>query len=131
MKTTAHTCTNEHDPATLTKAQRSILLYAECCLVDYGGLLEGIRMNEADLDALKEFQEAGLLRFGRVPGRLLGSFIGRSVTHWVAFAPACWDLVSRLRRLQSERSKTNSLNYQRVRDALLEDGVVLDTEVSG
>ena len=120
------TTTIKFEPAELTKVQRSILLYAECCLVDYGGLLEGSRMNADDLGALREFHDAGLLRFGRVPGSLLGSFIGRSITHWVVFTPAGWDLAHATRRLQSERSKANSVNFRKVAEALAEKGVLLD-----
>jgi hypothetical protein len=90
------------DPASLTKAQRSILLYAECCLVDHGGLLEGKRMNDADLRALTDFQDAGLLRFGRLPFRAIAQMVARGVTHWVVFSSAAWDLAHAARRHQSK-----------------------------
>jgi len=110
--------TTTFTPESLTKVQRSILLYAETCMVDYGGLLEGKRMNADDIEALEDMQDAGLLRFGRVPGRLLGSFIGRDVTHWVEFTDAAWALAFAVRRFRAEQSKSNSVNYRRVREAL-------------
>ena len=58
------------DITTLTKVERSIILYAESCSVEYGGLLEGMRMNEDDLVALRKFEE-GILSFGRCPAALL------------------------------------------------------------
>jgi hypothetical protein len=107
------------DPASLTKAQRSILLYAECCLVDHGGLLEGKRMNDADLRALTDFQDAGLLRFGRLPFRAIAQMVARECTHWVVFSSAAWDLAHAARRHQSKLSKANSANCRRAREALL------------
>jgi hypothetical protein len=93
------------DPASLTKAQRSILLYAECCLVDHGGLLEGKRMNDADLRALTDFQDAGLLRFGRLPFRAIAQMVARECTHWVVFSSAAWDLAHAARAGISQSSR--------------------------
>ncbi|WP_236577872.1 hypothetical protein [Burkholderia glumae] len=72
------------DIETLTKDERSMMLYAESCCVDYSGLLEACRMNNEDMAALRRFQEAGLLTFGRVPANLLGQLAsyGRKPTHW-------------------------------------------------
>lgn len=102
----------------LTKTERSILLYAETCVVDYAGLLEGERMNGDDIEALKKFAAAGILKFGRIPARLLGSMISRKCTYWIEFTDAAWALAHTLRRQAAERSKTASSNYKKVRAAL-------------
>lgn len=102
----------------LTKTERSILLYAETCVVDHAGLLEGKRMNKDDLDALKKFEADGILKFGRIPGRLLGSMGARDCTHWVEFTDAAWTLAHVLRRQVAENSKSHSSNYKKVRAAL-------------
>lgn len=102
----------------LTKTERSVLLYAETCVVDYAGLLEGKRMNSDDIDALKKFEAAGILKFGRIPARVLGSMVSRECTHWVEFMDAAWSIAHSLRRQVAEKSKTVSTNYKKVRVAL-------------
>lgn len=88
-------------PETLTRDQKSILLYAECALVDRGGLLTGARMNEDDMANLKLFADAGILKFGRIPHALLRSASRSSdnypSTHWVEFTDVAWELAQKLR----------------------------------
>jgi hypothetical protein len=87
----------------LSKVERSILAYAECCCVDSGGLLEAIRMNNDDMTALRKFQDLGVLRHGRVPGRLLGTGGDKNWTHWVELAPTGWLLAAMVRAKRSEQ----------------------------
>ena len=107
------------DITALTKVERSIILYAESCSVDYGGLLEGKRMNDDDLAALRKFQDAGLLSFGRVPAKLLRplSDYGRNPTHWVTFTDDAWQLAHELRR---ERAARGSASRTKVDEVLSE-----------
>lgn len=107
------------DITTLTKVERSIILYAESCSVDYGGLLEGKRMNDDDLAALRKFHESGLLSFGRVPAKLLGplSEYGRNPTHWVTFTDDAWALAHALRR---QRAAHGSVSRTKVDEVLAE-----------
>lgn len=108
------------DIDTLSKSERGILLYAETCLVDFGGLLEGRRMNNADIDALKKFQQAGVLEFGRIPLKTLGMLMkaGREPTYWVTFNDASWALAHALRRHRAAQG--NSGNRKMVDAALAE-----------
>ncbi len=100
-------------PESMSRVERSVLLYAETTLVDYGGLMEGARLNQYDYHALDTLQAAGLLTWGRVPGRLLGQFVSRNITHWVEFTDAGWDLAHHLRRITCQRSRDASSNYKR------------------
>lgn len=86
-------------PDTMTHDERSCLLYLETVAVDYDGLAEAIRMNQADMEACKKFVELELIEFGRIPMKLLGQFRSgvRNVTHWVTFKPAGWALAHQLR----------------------------------
>ena len=102
----------------LNKTERSILLYAETCVVDYAGLLEGKRMNKDDIEALKKFEADGLLKFSRIPASVLHGMVARECTHWVEFTDAAWTLAHTLRREMAEKSKTRSSNYKKVRAAL-------------
>jgi hypothetical protein len=88
--------------ASMSKDERSFLLYVETQCVDAGGLLEGIRMNEADHEAAIRFEAAGLMRFGRMPARLLGSKYGPQRTHYAELTDAGWELAGLLRRRRSE-----------------------------
>jgi len=103
----------------LTKTERSILAYAETCLVDYGGLLEGKRMNQDDIDALKKFQDAGILTFGRIPFHTVETLgrMGRHPTHWITFTDAAWELAHAIRRL---RAQADSASRKKVDAALAE-----------
>lgn len=82
-----------------SKDDKSMLLYAETCVVDHGGLLEGQRMNGADLKALLKFEHDGLARSGRIPAALLGEYKGtRKPTHWIKLTPFGWAVAHELRR---------------------------------
>ena len=102
---------NTIDITALTRDEKSILLYAETCLVDRGGLLEGMRMNEADMAALKKFKEAGALDFGRIPFKTISTLIhphnGGQFTHWVTFHEPAWQAAYALRRLRSQGNSSN------------------------
>lgn len=110
------------DTATLTRDERSLLLYAETCVVDSGGLLVGARMNTDDIAALKKFSDLGILSCGRIPWKLIPKLMhpgpGMEYTHYVTFTDAAWSLVSRLRRERAERSTSN--NRKKVDQALAE-----------
>lgn len=91
------------DPATMTKDERSIVLYLETCLVDAGGLVEGVRMNDADHEAIGRLSEAGLLRVYRIPAAMLGTGGNPRWTHIACFASAGWGLAHQLRRKRAEQ----------------------------
>lgn len=106
--------------AELSRDEKSILLYAETCVVDGSGLLSGARMNEADITALKKFKDAGILDFGRIPYRTLATLIqppAASLTHWVTFHEPAWALAHALRR---QRALQLGSNRKKVDAALAE-----------
>lgn len=109
------------DINSLSRDEKSILLYAETCMVDRAGLLEAARMNEADIAALKKFKEAGALDFGRIPFKTIDTLIhphhGGKLTHWVTFHEPAWQAAHALRRV---RSQGNSSNRNKVDAALAE-----------
>lgn len=103
----------------LSKTERSILLYAETVCVDYGGLLEAQRMNGDDLEALRKFQQAEILTFGRIPSCVLDEVRAgsRRPTYWITFTDAAWDLAHALRRKRAERI---GVSRAKVNEALAE-----------
>lgn len=87
------------DISTMTKDEKSIILYAETCIVDKGSLMEGARMNAADHEALKRFQAAGILTYGRILSCCpTPSHFSSQPTHWVRFTDEAWTLATALRR---------------------------------
>jgi hypothetical protein len=90
-------------PSDLSKVERSCLCYMECCAVDGGGMVESIRMNAADFAAIERFKTMGLLSFGRVPGKLLGTGPKKTWTHWVELTERGWALAGLCRRLRSDQ----------------------------
>ncbi|WP_234775050.1 hypothetical protein [Paraburkholderia tropica] len=110
------------DIEALSKTERSILLYAETVCVDYGGLLDAQRMNSDDLDALRKFQEAGILTFGRIPSWVLGEVRSdsRRPSYWITFTDAAWNLAHALRRKRAEKP---SVSRAKVDAALAEKAV--------
>ena len=93
----------------LTKIERSCLTYLETCAVDAGGLVESVRMNSDDFDAIEKFKAEGLLRFGRVhsslleEARRLATTRGSIYNYWVEFCDAGWKLAADARKLRARQ----------------------------
>lgn len=86
----------------MTRDEKSMLLYIETCNVDGDCLLVASKMNVADIEAMKKFQQEGLLlRSGRIPYRMLQNN-GLSVrTHYAELTDAGWELAHQLRKQRS------------------------------
>jgi len=96
--------------ALYTRAEKSILLYAESCLVDNLGRMSNIKMNEEDFDNLKKLKEEGLLDFGRLPFKeieRLQKYFNRLTlpTHWVSFSDETWEIVGAMRKERADKGK--------------------------
>lgn len=115
------------DIESLTKTERSILLYCETRLVDGGGLLQPARMNAEDHEALNKFKAAGILDWGRIPFRTMEQLThpedhphmpGLRLSYWVTFHDEAWEMTHKLRRKRADFS--NSPNRRKVEAALRE-----------
>lgn len=73
----------------MTKAQRSLLVYAETRLVDYGGNLDCRHLNAEDRQQLEDWDDEGLLFF-----TLAG--------YQVRFSDRAWKLAHQYRRERAE-----------------------------
>lgn len=89
----------------LSRDEKSCIVYLETCVVDAGGLVEGLRMNAADHEVVARFRSLGLLEFYRVPASLLseGMRLGQGSNHIVRFSEGAWLLAHEGRRARSER----------------------------
>lgn len=89
-------------PATMSKQERSQLLYLESCAVEYDGFVEGMRMNVDDHDITAKLVAQGLVEFGRVPAKMLNTF-QRKVTHHTKLTDAGWKLAGECRKFRAEQ----------------------------
>ena len=90
------------------RQEKSILLYAEDCLVNNLGRLNGLKMNDEDLTNLKKMKEEGLLDFGRLPFHeieRLQKYFNRLTlpTHWVSFTDAAYTLSWAMRKERADK----------------------------
>lgn len=98
------------DTCLYTRHEKSILLYAEDCLVNNIGRLNSIKMNDEDFVNLKKLKEEGLLDFGRLPfheiERLSKIFNKLTLpTHWVSFTDEAWALAWAMRKERADKGK--------------------------
>jgi hypothetical protein len=101
-----------NDISELSCVERSLLLYAETCVVDHGGLLEAARMNREDIAALENYQEHGVLTFGRIPFYMVEEIESGhwKPTHWVTFTDRAWAMAHGLRRHIAETRTSATRN---------------------
>lgn len=91
--------------ATMTKEERSLLLFLETCAVDQGGGVDGRRMNEDDLAIAERWKADGFVLFGRIKHREISRLrrIGVVRTHWCVLSDAAWTLAHQERRARADR----------------------------
>lgn len=88
---------SDHD---LTKDERSLLMYLETRAVDWGGIVDGRRMNAVDNRIARRWNDTCFVRFGRLPAK--GSSPDRS--HWVVLSAKAMDAAGKLRAEKATRT---------------------------
>lgn len=83
----------------LTRDEISLLLYAESCMVDYGGLYQFERTNEADRKIMDRWRKDGFMDHGRVASECLRPH----VSLWLRLSPEGVAMAQELRRRRIER----------------------------
>lgn len=91
------------DMSNLTKAEKSLLLYFETQATDYGGTLEGARMNAEDFAIARHWNEFGFVRFGRIAFADIKKLNGVARDHWCVLSDDAWRLAHIERRERCER----------------------------
>lgn len=87
----------------MTRDERSLLLYLECCCVDYEGLIDVRKMNKEDIEIAKRWNEAGFITFGRVSAKSIFSGSAKK-SHCCTLSPEAWNLAHRERIARFERN---------------------------
>lgn len=85
--------------STMSKAERSLLLFLESRAVDHGGLVAGSHMNADDFAMAKAWTEAGFIEFGRIP---FDEIVGDS-GNYVVLSTDAWALAHEERRARNAR----------------------------
>jgi hypothetical protein len=83
----------------LTKDQKSLLLFLESRAVDHGGLVATEHMNGDDMLHAKNWNEIGFIGFGR----LVANSISTLCTHWVTLSEEAWQFAHAERRARNQR----------------------------
>ncbi len=87
----------------MSKDERSLLLYFETAAVDYGGKLDGRRMNDIDFNNAKQWDKAGFVRFGRIYSDDIKRLSTNVFDHWVVLLDDAWTEAHRERRARNVR----------------------------
>lgn len=85
----------------MTKEERSTLCYLESCCVDDMGFVESRRFNKEDLDNIKKFKRNALIRFEKLPNRLLGKRFNPNWSHYCQLSNAGFELAAECRKFRA------------------------------
>jgi hypothetical protein len=87
----------------MTTTERSLLLYLETRVVDYGGRVNQKHMNSDDRTILDRWVESKFVSFGRI----IVADHNRDGTHWVRLSGDAWDLAHMERLARGARMWSN------------------------
>ena len=86
-----------------SRTELSLLLYFETGVVDYGGLVEAVRMNDEDFRIAKDWNEKGFVTFKRIPAKDLVSSTPHKFSHFVLLSENAWIVAHKARRERAVR----------------------------
>ena len=92
----------------LTKDERSLLLYLETCVVDYGGLVHSQRINDEDRAILKKWDNASFVSYSRLTFKSIELLIEKHHTSMVRLSEDAWRLAHEERRARAARRAAKS-----------------------
>ena len=82
---------------TLTKDERSLLLFLESRATDQGGRVKTAHMNAADMTIAEGWHREGFVGFGRIASEDLSEF----GTHWCSLSDEAWALAAAERKARA------------------------------
>ena len=90
---------------TMSKTEKSLLLFFEECAVNHSGKVTCEQMNDADYAIAKRWNQADFISFGRVVAKDCDKY----GTNWCKLSPEAWAIVSVERKARAERTWANRL----------------------
>lgn len=97
------------DLESMSVSERRLLLYLEARAVDRGGLIEDQNMNAEDFLVARRWAEQGLIRFSRIPSRLLPVDGSPNCFHVVQLTDAAWRLAGEERMRRAMRTQREDI----------------------
>lgn len=89
---------------TMTKDEKSLLLYLEHCAVDASGRVMSSKMNKEDFAIAEKWNKEGFITFWRLLSEYIGEQIrGYTTDHVVSLSYPAWALAHEIRRTRAER----------------------------
>lgn len=88
---------------TMTRDERSLLLYFESRAVDNSGRIDMRRMNKYDREIAEKWNSEGFARFGRIAAEYLTD----QGTHWCHLSDEAWRLVHAERKARAAHTWEN------------------------
>ena len=85
---------------TLTKDERSLLLFMESRATDQSGRVKTVHMNEADMKIAERWNREGFVKFGRIASEDLSEF----GSHWCFLSDEAWTLAHAERKARAART---------------------------
>ena len=104
--------------STMSKDEKSLLLFLETRAVDHAGMVNLQHMNVEDCALAKAWDEAGFIEFKRIPFKCLKQHKRSGSTSWVILSDAAWDLVAKLRRERADRLGDQAREYREMKKAM-------------
>lgn len=89
--------------AKLNKEEKSLLIYLECCAVDFGGRCDARRMNDEDFSKLEEWERSGFIKYGRIASK----HCNRQGRYWVQLSAKAIKLAAQERKERAARMWKN------------------------
>ena len=87
----------------MSKDERSLLLFLETRVVDYGGRVNLAHMNEEDMNIAEKWDKEGFIGFGRIVMRNHNP----DGTNWCRLSEKAWDLAHEERKARAKRMWEN------------------------
>lgn len=85
---------------TMSKDERSLLLYLETCMVDNRGRIDQKKLNNEDRHILEIWNDTEFIKFGRIHRDLYMEKMG---SYWIELSNEAWKLAHEERRARSKR----------------------------
>lgn len=85
---------------TMTRVERSLLLFLETCAVDRGGRIASEKMNAEEVAIAKQWNEEGFIHYGRISSGHLNRLAGN---HWCFLSDEAWQLAAEERKARALR----------------------------
>ena len=86
--------------ATMSKDEKSLLLFLETRAVDHAGKIQTVHMNEDDFKIAERWNKKAFIKFGRIAFE----DTDKSGTHWCSLSEEAWTLAAAERKARATRT---------------------------